>query len=230
MMGHLLHGADQVKSRNFLNELKQKAVKNNQEIIVLDGGKVELSEVKQALESSSLFGKDKLVIIENLFSTRKSSRKKEIVQYLKNENNFNLIIWEPKKIDGRKLRGLSKEFKIKKFKLSAAIFKFLEDLQPNNSQSAFKLLKKCLHDEDPEKVFYMLIRQFSILIKAKDLGKNGLSGPGWMKYKFLNQAEKFSLEQLKNKYHKLLQIDANIKTGKSIMSLEWQLEEFISNM
>jgi DNA polymerase III delta subunit len=229
-MGYLLHGGDQVKSRNFLNELKEKARKKTKEIINLDGESVELSEVKQALESSSLFGKDKLIVIDNLYSSHKSNRKKEVISYLKKESPQNLIIWENKKIDGRKLKGFSSDFKIKKFKLNAVIFKFLESLKPNNEKESIFLFQKCLKDEEPEKVFYMLVRQFSILIKAKDLGKKGLSGPGWMKHKFLGQAENFSLKQLKSNYKKLLEIDIGVKTGKSIMPLKWRLEQFISNM
>ncbi len=228
-MAYLIHGEDQVKSRNFLKELKEKGQKKNQEIIILEGSKTELSEIKQACEATSLFGQDKLIIIENLFSARDSKRKKQIIDYLKNED-ANIVVWEGKKIDGRKLRGFSNKWKTQTFKLSASIFKFLESLQPNNNYQSVLLLKECLAEEEPEKIFYMLIRQLRLLILAKDLGKKGLSGPGWMKHKFISQADKFTLKQLKENYGILLNIDIDIKTGRSIMPLEWQLEQFISNM
>jgi DNA polymerase III, delta subunit. len=75
----LLHGDNQLESRNELNRLISGA--ESKELIRLDGEKTSLNEIVQALESSSLFGMEKLVIIENLFSRRQSKEKKEIIDW-----------------------------------------------------------------------------------------------------------------------------------------------------
>jgi len=60
----ILYGDDQVASRNALNQNLDKSRQDEKkELIQLDGEKLQLQELKQALESRSLFGLDKLVLI-----------------------------------------------------------------------------------------------------------------------------------------------------------------------
>jgi hypothetical protein len=226
----LLHGEDQVKSRKYLSTLKNKA-KKNKEILSLNGANVSLTELKQALEANSLFGHDKVVILENIFSARKSKRKKQLIKYLNKESpQIDLIIWEEVKVGKRALNKLPKSFQKKEFKISTVIFKFLESLQPGNNQNSLTLLKKSLSNNEPEKIFYMLVRQIRLLIIAKDLGKPGLSGPGWIKNKLITQTKAFTKNQLLSVHSKLLNIDISIKRGKSLMPLQKQLELLTANL
>ena len=94
----ILHGDNVVLSRNKLVDLIESF---QGETLRYTGESLTLSELKQALESLSLFGLEKLVVIENLFSRRPSQEKENVLKYLKNEPSKNLIIWERKKIDGR---------------------------------------------------------------------------------------------------------------------------------
>ena len=79
----VLHGEHQVESRNRLLELKSQAAELNKEIITLDGALIELTDLIQSLEATSLFNEQKLVIAENLLSILKAGAKRdEIIEYL----------------------------------------------------------------------------------------------------------------------------------------------------
>ena len=62
----ILHGDNQVASRQHLTTLKQAATKLGKQITEL-AGEVSLELLMPAAESNSLFGSSNLVVIENLF-------------------------------------------------------------------------------------------------------------------------------------------------------------------
>ncbi len=228
----ILHGENIVASRKALEqEVATFKKKGADEIIALDGGKLELTELKQALESTSLLGKNRLVIIENLLSSTKGKRKEEMLDYLKQENRDKpLILWESKEIGKLGLKKLTSKAKINLFKIPPLIFKFLDSLSSQNKKETLKLLHQCLRTDSPEIVFYMICRQMRLLIIARDLGEKGLPLAPWQQAKFLNQAQKFSLDQLLKIHQRLLRIDYEQKTGKAPMPLASQLDLLITDL
>ena len=223
----IIHGENNLISRKRLSE-KTASYKN--EIIRLDGNKICLSEVKQALESYSLLSQDKLVVIENLFSRRPGKEKEEILDYLKNNAFNNLIIWERKKIDGRTLASFRKE-KIEKYDLSTVIFKFLDSFWPGNQKNSLFYFHQCLKSEPPEMIFFLFCRLISQLIIALDLGEKGLEKMApWQKSKLIRQAKKFSLEKLISLYRNFLEIDFSIKSGASPIPLASLLDLLIASL
>jgi DNA polymerase III delta subunit len=225
------HGSNQVLSRNKLKDLVSQAENDNQEIIYLNGLNINLESLKQNLESGSLFGQEKLVIIEKLFSRPKSKIKDQLVKYLKTEPiSTSLIFWEPKSIAGTTTRWLPKNWHINEFKVSPVIFKFLDSLQPKNNKIMLELLHQCLEIDSQEMVFYMLARQIRSLLIAKDMGKKGLSGAPWQIGKLISQAKRHTLKELLSFYKKLLIADEQIKTGQSILPLSYHLDLIILQM
>lgn len=229
----ILHGENIVASRKTLYEkiasFKEKGV---DEIIVLDGIKLTLTEVKQALESTSLLGQARLVVIENLFSSPKNKEQSEIISYLeKVDKETPLILWEQKDLSRTILKKLAQRATIELFKIPPLIFKFLDSISPQNKKNTLILLHQSLKTDSPEIVFYMLCRQARFLIIARDLGRKGLSSlPSWQQAKFLRQAEKFTLEQLLNFHKKLLKIDYEQKTGRASLPLSSQLDLLIADL
>lgn len=227
----LLHGGNQILSRQKLNDLTLEAQNNKKEIIKLDGFQINLNILIQSIASESLFGLQKILIIENLFSRINSKDKGEIISYLKKEElNGDIIFWEKKEISGTLTRWLPKQWQIKNFKLSPAIFKLLDNLKPNSNQIILENYHLCIKQESPELIFFMFTRRLRELILALDLGIKGLTGAPWQINKLNHQAKGFSLNYLLKIYKKLLTIDLEIKTGISIMSLEWQLDLFLANL
>jgi DNA polymerase III delta subunit len=228
-MYYLLHGDYHLTSRNFLVNLIDQAKKNNKEIIQIDGKKTDLNQLIQACQSQSLFGNEKLVIIENLFSRQKSKELKSILEWVKKISaDIDLIFWESKKIGKILQRNLPVKATVKEFKTPAIIFKLVEQINPQNKKLALQTLEQALQSQPAEFIFAMIVRQIKILILVKNNEK--VAGAPWMIGKFKKQAESFSLDQLLTTYQKLFTIDRHIKTGQIPMPMNWHLSVWLFSL
>lgn len=224
----ILHGDDIVTSRKVLNQEISQAKDKDSEIVRLNGKKLTLNELQQALESKSLFFSERLTVIENLLSSPLGKEKTSIISYLKKNFFANLILFEEKEI--KKISGFKKAT-IQLFKLPPTIFQFLDSLTPGNGERSLTLLNICLRQSSAEMVFYMLARQVKFLIMAVDLGRKGLVGlHPFQQEKIARQAKKFTFSQLLFLHRKLLQIDWEQKTGRASMPLSSQLDLLIASL
>jgi DNA polymerase III delta subunit len=221
----ILHGDNIVASRlvlnQHLNRAKQAKIKD---IIRLDGKEIKLEDLIQALESSSFFGTNKLVIVENLFSRPRSQEKSAILNYLSTSISSietNLVIWEKKEIKPSSFKKFPKA-KIQLFKTPAIIFKFLDSLKPKNTKVMLSLLSQCLQSDSAEIVFYMLARQIRLLFLA--LEPKSLKLAPWQVNELKAQAQQLGPPKLKTLHQKLLAIDERIKTGQSFLGLAGELD------
>jgi DNA polymerase III delta subunit len=224
----IIYGENNVKSRKYLLDLVGKYTQSGKEIITINGAKTEISEIRSALESGSLFGNDRLVVVENLLASAKTSQKK-IIDYLKKaEFNNDLVLWETKNVDKRSVPG---GFELMEFKIDTFLFKFLDSLRPNNTAYSMSLLKELLKTEEPELVFFMMVRLFHSLIiaTAPNASELLLTSP-WQKTKYLSQAKLFGEDKLIDIHKKLLEIDYEQKTGKNVFELSSRLELFVAEL
>jgi hypothetical protein len=226
----ILHGENNLLSRQKLNnEIANFKLKTKGQILRYEGQNLNLTDLKQALESFSLWGNSSLVIIENLFSGRINKEKEKIIAYLKKIRAQNLIIWEGKKIDGRILSSFREQ--VLRFDLDPLLFRFLDSLYPGNAKISLNLFHQCLLQEPPELIFFMLQKQIRLLILAADLGKKGLgSMENWRAEKLIRQAQHFTLFRLMKIYNQLLKIDLQQKMGKTPLSLSSQLDLLLASL
>lgn len=222
----LIHGDNQIQSRNKLNEYLEKAKTQNKEIIIKDGGKLTLEEARNILESTSFFGENRMSIWENFLSSTKSKDKEKILEYLgKNSVLIELIFWEGKAL---KNPPPLKFEKIEIFKIPAFLFQFLDSFSPNNKTECLKKFVDLKNTEEPEMIFFMLIRQIRFLLMAEDNFFDDIAI--WQKSKMISQAKQFKKGQLRDLYEKLLKIDYDQKTSGSLESLAMRLEVLISSL
>jgi len=227
----ILHGEDIVKSRRQLEVIKNQH--RDFEIISLDGKKLDLTGLKQALESASMFKNGRLVVIEN-FLASKNKNQEEIIKYLADEPpGAELVLWEGVSFEGRRLLKL-KGARVLEFKPEPVFFRFLDSIRPNNTKEMLTLLLQSKRVEQPEIIFYMLIRQFRLLLLIKDGVFSGIEEidrlAPWQKQKLERQARYFSLEQLVDIYHQLFKIDCQQKTGENTFDLAKTLEFFVAKL
>ncbi len=107
----------------------------------------------------------------------------------------------------------------------ANIFDLVDALGGRDVRRAAKSLHQKLSDgTDPFYLFGMLIRQFRLLIQIKELAEQGKRPPAIadtlnlhkrVAQKLYQQSHGFSLEQLEQIYHHLLDVDVDAKTGKA---------------
>jgi DNA polymerase III subunit delta len=109
-----------------------------------------------------------------------------------------------------------------------SVFDFVDALSIGNGKTAQHLLHRLLENEDPFSLWGMVIRQFRLLIQAREI----LDGRGnkddvaralgihpYVAEKTTGQAKRFSLDALESIYHKLLGIDEGVKTGQITLDL-----------
>ena len=109
-----------------------------------------------------------------------------------------------------------------------SVFDFVDALSNGNGKSAQHLLHRLLETEDPFTLWGMMVRQFRLLIQAREI----LDGRGnkedvaralgvhpFVAEKTTGQAAHFSVESLEAIYHSLLKIDERVKTGQVTLDL-----------
>lgn len=122
----IIHGDNQVASREQFLKAKQEAQKQGLNIVEFSGDSLTLGDLTQAVESKSLFGSANAVFIEGLFSRRPSNEKKQLVEYLIRSHPEQVITWDPKDISAH-----VKDIPSQRFDLPKHIFAFLDN--PNLS-------------------------------------------------------------------------------------------------
>ena len=130
--------------------------------------------------------------------------------------------------------------------LSASIFKLTDAIAIKNTKAAFNILNTLLQSgEDIYQTFYMIARQFRILLQIKACLNQKMTSQKIIAtlkekpYTIQNgtaQAKNFSWQQLREAYRQLLNIDISLKTGKIRTSVDdnnefrLALEKFIMKM
>lgn len=195
------------------------------EVIEFDGKKLNLADLHQALESTSLFGTDRVVCIENLLARPRSKLKQQLINYLQEQNqNERILLWEAKKISPAQKKWFAAS-KLQEYSLSSKIFTFLDSFKPDNSHQLIPLLDQVVEHDSPEMVFAMILRQIRLLIQVKNHVKISLAP--WQQKKLSEQAKTFDISALLKIHNQLLTIDTEIKTGKNIGGVRHQLDRLI---
>ena len=109
-----------------------------------------------------------------------------------------------------------------------SVFDFVDALAMGNGKRAQSLLHRLLDTEDWFSLWGMVIRQFRLLIQAreimdargnKDDVARALGIHPFVAEKTTEQAKRFSLETLEYLYHKLLEVDEGVKTSQVTLDL-----------
>ena len=220
---------------DFSKYIKKNKLKDNQDIIIVffQDGKLIGSAFKRQFNMSEEF--KFLNGVEIINWLKKEIHKNNInindraltklVSYVGND------LWrlnnEINKLDSYKNGKLIDEEDIDLLvnsKVDTNIFYTLDALAKRDKKTAFKFLHE--HLEQGENEIYLLsmfVYQIRILIKLKDLIEKGTSYYDLAKKSKLHpfvikksseQLNNFSLEQLKKVYHRLLEIDIELKKGR----------------
>jgi DNA polymerase III subunit delta len=109
-----------------------------------------------------------------------------------------------------------------------SVFELVDALGQNDGKKAQRVLHQLLEDEEAFELWGMVIRQFRLLLQARELLDERASVPDVQKalglhefvaQKICNQAGRFSMSTLESIYHKLLEIDEGAKTSQVPLDL-----------
>lgn len=222
----ILHGDNIDASRSSLVTLKEKA--KGKELRTLTGS-VDTTDIIQATESSSLFGGDTLIVLENVFGKLGKKQKKieEIATILKTAGTTqDVIIWEDKEVGKTVLSQFGASARVELHKIPVLIFQFLDGMRPGNVQSLLSMYKEMIKTEAPELVLVMLERRVRQLIMIAD-NTTPAGMQSWQIGRLTSQAKLFTIEELYRMYTSLFDIEYASKTGTSPFSTSQMVEQFI---
>lgn len=112
------------------------------------------------------------------------------------------------------------------------IFKLVDSLGSRRSHEALEVFHRLLEDQDDQAIFGMVVRQFRLIIQAREIldqgggeaeliNRSGLSP--YVARKVISQARNFSTASVKRIYHQLLEIDIAQKTSEMDLGLNLDL-------
>ena len=221
----IIHGSDTAASRKYFLDQKQP----HAEAILLDADKVNLTDLTQIFEGGGLFGESKFLFIE-LFITKKkkASDFKDLVEYLeKNAEEHTIFLWENKDLEIGTLKAF-KNAAQRPFKLPQTLFLLLDSLKPGNGDTLVKLFHQTIDAAETEMVFFMLIRQFRLLLALSETSENEIEEikrmAPWQRTKLQKQASLFSIDDLRTIYHRLYTLEQGQKTGGLNTSLSTAID------
>jgi len=108
------------------------------------------------------------------------------------------------------------------------VFELVDALGQGNGKKAQHVLHQLLEDEEAFELWGMVIRQFRLLLQARELldasasiseVQKALGLHEFVAQKVTSQAKRFSLSALESIYHKLLEIDEGAKTSQVPLDL-----------
>ena len=231
----ILHGESIVQSRNSLVVLEATAKEASKQIQSINAKNLDLPILEQLLGSENLFAEPQLLVIEELHSLPKSKKKDALIEMLGNFANASdtssgnsgggaesteVILWEKRELTPTMLKKFPGA-RADQFKLSSALFSWLDSFGGNDKNRQMQLLEKALVSDGDFMCFSMLARQVRLLIQAKD---GNLVGAPFMISKLKSQCRAFSVEQLLQLHSQLLKIDLGQKTSSSKFNLAQELE------
>lgn len=207
---HLLHGPGISASRKKIIDLKSTFQSND--IISFDGS-ANIQEVLSSLNTESLLSEEQLIIWEN---------PPEDFNYKLYADNCTLVLWFDHKLkeNSRTLKWVKEnKGEVLNFEESKeiSVFPFL-DLLASRDQKAYLEMKK-LKDNGFE-IYYFLTMVFYLL---RNLAVTPKNAPDFVRGKLERQRKNFTIEEIKNLYKKLLEMDFKIKSGL----LEKEQAEFL---
>ena len=117
------------------------------------------------------------------------------------------------------------------------IFDFVDALGARDRKKAVNEFHRLLVDSDIQNIFGMIVRQFRLLVQSREIidqrgGKEEITKRlgvhPFVGEKLAHQARQFSQAQLDAIFHRLLEIDAGLKTGK--MSIDLSIDLLIAEI
>ena len=227
----IIHGNDIVASRKFFLQEKQRFT----DATLIQEGEVNLTSLAQVLEGGGLFGDSKTLFIEHFLSGRRKSLEKEfVIDYLvKHAKTHAIFLWEGKELE----RGVISPFKganLKLYKLPSSLFALMDAIKPGNGKALIQLFHSCLETTETEMVFFMLVRQFRLLLAVAGKDVEAISEVGrmasWQRGKVEAQAKLFDTTRVIDLYSMLFQIETLYKIGGLTGSLVAQIDFFLLNV
>lgn len=225
----ILHGEDIEASRKTLQSILDSHRQEGRAIQRWQAKNATTETLRLALGSSSLFTQPRTVLIEELHSLPRSTRKNDLITLLSTAEapDTEILLWEKRTLT----KAMQKKFgtaKITEFKLKKSLFEWLDSIVPTGSQKTTSLLRKTLESENEYLCFILLTRRVRNMLYSKG-GKTPAGAP-FMVRKVTSQARRFTLAELLRLHTELHHHDRDLKFGSTPLSTSQFLHLVSSGM
>lgn len=219
----LLHGDNHITSRQALLDYIEEKSNVYTRTESYNASQLTVASLEAALGETSLFNDQKLIIIEELHSLPKSTKKTSLIDLLARSQDLDsVVLWEKKPLTAKQLSVFGKS-RVKTFKASSSVFRWLDQVSPKTKPGdLLQLFAEAVEGEGEEFCLLMLVRQIRLLLQVKSNGNPAVAP--FIKRKLQQQASQFTLDQLLAFHEQLVVLDAKRKRGQSPLSLKQQLD------
>ena len=233
-MLHIFHGDDVVTSRKELLVLVEKH--KDKEKLVLAGKNLSLLSLKQALETASLFGGERIVVIEGLLASfariktgDTDKKSKDLAPFLEVllATEHEVVLWEEKEIGKLMLKKFPEHVDRAVFPIHRGLFKFLEQLSPQSTSRLLTSFDNLVKEESVEMIFYMLVRHMRMLLMISQDPKLVSGLAPWQISRLSDQVRRFNPQKLVLLYNRLFAIDRAVKRGETPFTLSFEMKRFL---
>jgi hypothetical protein len=204
-MIYIFHGDNQFDSRTGFNKTLENYT--NCDLLKVDGKNIDIENINNFLQSSSLFNDKKVLAISNLFSAPKASLDK-LPKILNQLDNHDIIIWQDKKLNPTQLKTFP-QAKVEIFQLDNKLFACLNSIKPQNLKNFIPLYEDMLKQGIYDLFLYLL--------------KGNLR-------KQLTSYTRFDKNILKRAYLQLIELDYQNKSGQLSIPKDLALQRIIINL
>ncbi len=146
-----IYGADTFRSRQKLNELKDKFVSeidiNSQSLIVVNGVTTDLKEISEKINTGSLFVKKRMIIIEDIFDNKSEKLFSDLTIFLKKRDEAaksdedNIIIFRDSDLNNKDKKLKKEAQKLFSFLLSQ---KYVQEFKILSGAQLVDFIKEAL--------------------------------------------------------------------------------------
>ncbi len=215
-MIYLFHGDDNYQSRQKLFSV----LKKYHQVDSLSDSEIDPESLVRL--TSGLFNTaNRAIVLNQLFSLSQVKLKKILPLIKELSQEIDVFIWEAKRLPPAKINLLGPKIKTQLFRLPPNLFKFLDNIG-QNSRTCLNFLEKTFKTHPPELIIYLAEKRLREMLLAKT-APNQLQLAGWRRSKLLSQVKKLALEEIREIYLELIEIDWKNKTGQLGNSLENEL-------
>lgn len=205
----LLHGDNTSQSHTRLMKYMESAKKRGWDTITYSD---KSQNLPQLLLSDSLFGNEKLVIVEGFDLLTK--RDLNWLTKEGKEHKGNVVIYHDGVLAKTKIKTIPDLEKIEEFTYPVLLWKMVDGFYPGNAKQFLALMHQVLSNNVPELVFGLLAKQVKDLYWVL-VDYESVPYPAWRKSKLENTGKKFSKEKLERIISEMAEIDVQSKTSDS---------------
>ncbi len=217
----VLTGEAELALQQRLAAIVSSALASGQEKHDLDLRKNSLEETEQLLGEQSLFGAQKIWIVQGWQSLR-SPKQADALLTLFSEHTDDVVLIIPDKITPAKKKKLSAPWKIENFSLPANVFTFLESIGVQPLPKLWPLYLQALDASGEWGVHALAARQTWMILQYQ-AGEESVRANPWIAKKLSAQAKAHSTKTWLQFASDLFDIEFGIKSGKN--KLPWR-EQF----